>query len=131
MLIANKSNISPLRLSTMNTEGRCRQLSKQEPGLYRTKHDEETRPTAEKTKRLLRLSNMNTEGRCRQLSKQENGLYHTKHDEETRPTAEKTKRLLRRAIRKETDIRYSAMRSKQLRERARLQNSSRCLTRAM
>jgi hypothetical protein len=59
---------------------------------------------------------MNTEGRCRQLTKQEPRLYRTKYDEETRPTAEETKQLIRRAIRKETDIHYSAMMSKRLRE---------------
>jgi hypothetical protein len=41
-----KSNISPLCRSTMNLEGRCRQLTNQEPRLYCTQHDEETRPTA-------------------------------------------------------------------------------------
>jgi len=59
---------------------------------------------------------MNTDGRCRQLTKQEPRLYGTQQDEDTRPTAEKTKQLLRRAIRKETDIHYSGMWSKQSRQ---------------
>jgi hypothetical protein len=62
-------------------------------------------------------STMNLEGRCRQLTKQKPRLYCTQHDEETHPTAGgKNEAIVTSGNREETDIRYGAMGSKQLRE---------------